>query len=96
MSSRKPNMTSPSPSDDVNGVVSQLEALYRRLVALDAFLGAIDDIFGRLPWKSDGDREHRRDYNRLGYFVLRSAKMVTPLLSATDAAISAAMREKKR
>jgi len=94
MSSRKPNMT--NPSDYANGVVSQLEALYGRLVALDAFLWAIDELFGRLPWRSEGAPEHRRDYNRLGYFVLRSAKMTTPLLSATNAAITAAMREKKR
>jgi hypothetical protein len=45
-----------------------------------------------LPWSSDGDAVHRRDYSRLGYFVDRVVEIIIQLLAEADAVLKAATR----
>ena len=66
------------------------EDLRNRLGEIDVFAVAAEERLHRVPWRVD--REHRRDLNRLGYYLGQLVETVDRALDDSDARLSAALK----
>ena len=67
-----------------------VEDLRIRLGEIDAFAVAAEERLHRVPWTIA--REHRRDLNRLGYYLALLVQTVSQALDNCDVRLAAAMK----
>ena len=77
-------------------LLERLEALHLIILDIDAFYGACEEWFHRLPWKSSGDPALRRDLNRLDCFVHQTSVTIAKLVDESRATLRVAITRRTR
>lgn len=74
----------------MSNVMDRLEALYIRIIEVEANLHAATELLGRVPFGHG--RIDRRELNRLDHFIYTAHETVTVILVDFRAALRAAMK----
>jgi hypothetical protein len=87
-------MMSQTPKQQAD-LIERLEALHLIVLEIDAYHGAFEDLFHRLPWKHGANLTRRRNANRLDCFVSLTSVTITRLVDYSRATIRVAIAQRR-